>query len=207
MQGDRTMGIWERMPANFLDKLGEVFGCEPPRRHGWDVVDSIKAMQRGAAKECFAMGGNFLSATPDTEFTAEALSGCNLAVHVSTKLDRAHFITGKQALILPCLGRTDRDVQASGRQLVSVENSMGVVHTSRRNLEPPSNEPAIVARLAVATLGSGTKVDWMHLVKDDDRIRELSSPVYHPWHSRSVQTQFIVSTIATGAFFMAGASC
>ena len=131
VQGDRTMGIWERMPDSFLDKLRDVFGFEPPRKHGWDVVDSIKAMHRGEAKVFFAMGGNFLSATPDTEFTAEALSRCNLTVHVSTKLNRAHLITGKQALILPCLGRTDRDVQANGTQFVSVENSMGIVHTSR----------------------------------------------------------------------------
>src|SRR5713226_1165113 len=109
VQGDRTMGIWERMPASFLDKLRDVFGFEAPRKYGWDVVESIKAMHQGNAKAFFAMGGNFLSATPDTDFTAEALSRCNLTVHVSTKLNRAHVITGKQALILPCLGRTDRD--------------------------------------------------------------------------------------------------
>lgn len=181
VQGDRTMGIWERMPNRFLDKLRDEFGFDPPRRHGWDVVDSIKAMHRGDAKVFFAMGGNFLSATPDTEFTAEALSRCHLTVHVSTKLNRAHLITGKQALILPCLGRTDRDVQAGGAQFVSVENSMGIMHTSRGNLEPPSDqllsEPAIVARLAVATLRDRTRVDWMHLVEDYDRIRELIARV------------------------------
>lgn len=177
VQGDRTMGIWERMPKGFLDKLREVFEFEPPRKYGWDVVDSIKAMHRGEAKVFFAMGGNFLSATPDTKFTAEALSRCDLTVHVSTKLNRAHLITGKQALILPCLGRTDRDLQASGPQFVSVENSMGVVHTSRGNLDPPSDallsEPAIVARLAVATLGSRTKVNWLDLVENYGRIRDL----------------------------------
>jgi anaerobic selenocysteine-containing dehydrogenase len=103
------------------------------------------------------MGGNFLSATPDTAFTAQALSRCDLTVHVSTKLNRAHVITGKQALILPCLGRTDRDAQKSGQQFVTVENSMGVVHTSRGTLDPPSeqlmSEPAIIAHLATATLG------------------------------------------------------
>ncbi len=181
VQGDRTMGIWERMPESFLDKLREVFGFEPPRKHGWDVVDSIKAMHRGEAKVFFAMGGNFLSATPDTEFTAEALSRCTLTVHVSTKLNRAHLITGKQALILPCLGRTDRDVQASRDQFVTVENSMGIVHTSRGNLEPPSDqllsEPEMVARLAVATLGKKTTVDWLELVEDYDRIRELIARV------------------------------
>jgi molybdopterin-dependent oxidoreductase alpha subunit len=181
VQGDRTMGIWERMPDSFLDKLRDVFGFEPPRKHGWDVVESIKAMHRGEVRVFLAMGGNFLSATPDTEFTAEALSRCQLTVHVSTKLNRAHVITGKQALILPCLGRTDRDVQARGSQFVSVENSMGIVHTSRGNLMPPSDhllsEPAIVARLAIATLGDRTKIDWMHLAGDYDRIRELIAQV------------------------------
>jgi molybdopterin-dependent oxidoreductase alpha subunit len=186
VQGDRTMGIWERMPDGFLDRLRDVFGFEPPSRHGWDVVESIKAMHRGEAKVFFALGGNFLSATPDTEFTAQALGRCNLTVHVSTKLNRAHLITGKQALILPCLGRTDRDEQAKATQFVTVENSMGIVHTSRGNLDPPSDqllsepvlsEPAIVARLAVATLGQRTNVDWLHLIKDYDRIRDLISRV------------------------------
>ena len=181
VQGDRTMGIWERMPESFLDRLRDVFGFEPPRKHGWDVVDSIKAMHTGEAKVFFAMGGNFLSATPDTEFTAEALRRCNLTVHVSTKLNRAHLVTGKQALILPCLGRTDRDAQARGDQFVTVENSMGVVHTSRGNLEPPSDqllsEPAVVSRLAMATLGQRTTVSWLDLVEDYDRIRELIARV------------------------------
>lgn len=177
VQGDRTMGISGRMPDSFLDKLRDRFGFEPPRKHGWDVVDSIRAMHRGDAKVFFAMGGNFLSATADTEFTAEALSRCSLTAHVSTKLNRAHVITGRQALILPCLGRTDRDRQVAGPQFVSVENSMGIVHTSRGNLEPPSDqllsEPVMVARLAVATLGSRSSVKWMELVEDYDRIRDL----------------------------------
>lgn len=171
------MGIWERMPASFLDKLRDVFGFEPPRKHGWDVVDSIKALHRGDAKVFFAMGGNFLSAGPDTEFTADALARCDLTVYVSTKLNRAHVNPGKQALILPCLGRTDRDIQRTGPQFVTVENSMGVVHASRGSLQPPSgellSEPAIVARLAVATLGNRTSVNWIHLVEDYSRIRDL----------------------------------
>ena len=177
VQGDRTMGISGRVPDSFLDKLRDTFGFEPPRKYGWDVVDSIRAMHRGDAKVFFAMGGNFLSATSDTEFTAEALSRCSLTVHVSTKLNRAHVITGKQALILPCLGRTDRDHQVAGAQFVSVENSMGIVHTSRGSLEPASeqllSEPVIVARLADATLGSRSRVKWMELVEDYDRIRDL----------------------------------
>ena len=119
--------------------------------------------------------------TPDTEFTAEALSRCSLTVHVSTKLNRAHVITGRQALILPCLARTDRDSQATGPQFVSVENSMGIVHTSRGSLEPPSeqllSEPEIVARLAGATLGARSKLNWLHLVENYDRIRDLISKV------------------------------
>lgn len=181
VQGDRTMGIWERMPDTFLDKLRDTFGFEPPRKHGYDVVESLKAMHRGDAKVFFAMGGNFLSATPDTEFTAEALAKCNLSVHVSTKLNRSHLITGKKALILPCLGRSERDTQAGGDQFVTVENSMGIVHSSQGRLDPPSaelrSEPAIVAGLAVATLGARTKVNWLRLAEDYDRIRELIAQV------------------------------
>ena len=181
VQGDRTMGIWEKMPDSFLDKLRDTFGFEPPRKHGWDVVESIKAMHRGDAKVFFAMGGNFLSATPDTDFTAQALAKCTLTVQVSTKLNRAHLITGKQALILPCLGRTDRDAQAGGEQFVTVENSMGIVHMSQGTLDPPSeqllSEPMIVARLAMATLGSRSKVDWQHVVEDYDRIRDAIAKV------------------------------
>jgi len=181
VQGDRTMGIWEKMPDAFLDKLRDLFGFEPPRKHGHDVVESIKAMHRGDAKFFFAMGGNFLSATPDTEFTAQALAKCNLTVHVSTKLNRSHLITGKQALILPCLGRTDRDTQTGGDQFVTVENSMGIVHMSQGRLDPPSehlfSEPAIIARLAVATLGARTKVKWLDLIENYDHIRELIAQV------------------------------
>jgi molybdopterin-dependent oxidoreductase alpha subunit len=181
VQGDRTMGISPRMPDSFFDKLRDTFGFEPPRKPGWDVVDSIKAMHAGKVKVFFAMGGNFLSATSDTNFTAEALSRCDLTVHVSTKLNRSHVITGKKALILPCLGRTDRDRQASGPQFVSVENSMGIMHTSRGSLELPSDnllsEPVLVARLAHATLGNRSTVKWMELVEDYDRIRELIAHV------------------------------
>jgi molybdopterin-dependent oxidoreductase alpha subunit len=176
VQGDRTMGIWERPTAAFLDNLAREFAFEPPRRHGFDTVESIKAMHEGRAKVFFAMGGNFLSATPDTEFTAEALTRLRLTVHVSTKMNRAHLITGREALILPCLGRTEKDVQAAGPQFVSVENSMGVVHASRGTLPPASehllSEPSIVAHLARAVLGAKSAVDWEWLVEDYDRIRE-----------------------------------
>ncbi|MBV9209488.1 MAG: FdhF/YdeP family oxidoreductase, partial [Acidobacteria bacterium] len=138
VQGDRTMGIWERPTESFLDSLAREFEFEPPRKHGFDTVEAIKAMHEGQAKIFFAVGGNFLSATPDTEYTAEALRRCRLTAHVSTKMNRAHLITGRQALILPCLGRTEEDMQASGAQFVSVENSMGVVHPSRGTLQPAS---------------------------------------------------------------------
>lgn len=176
VQGDRTVGIWEAPKPAFLDRLRDYFGFEPPRHHGYAVVDAIKAMHEGKASVFFAMGGNFLSATPDTEYTAKALKRCALTVHVSTKLNRSHLIHGKEALILPCLGRTDKDFQAEGEQFVSVENSMGVVHTSQGVLSPPSeqlySEPAIVAGLAKATLGNRSKIDWDKMVANYDHIRE-----------------------------------
>lgn len=176
VQGDRTMGIWERPTEAFLDKLAEEFDFEPPRHNGFDTVEAIMGMHEGRAKVFFAMGGNFLSATPDTEFTAEALRRCRLTAHVSTKLNRAHLITGEQALILPCLGRTEVDVQRTGAQFVSVENSMGVVHASHGSLQPASehllSEPLIVAKLARATLGQRSVVDWESLAADYDLIRE-----------------------------------
>ncbi|HEV2802092.1 MAG TPA: FdhF/YdeP family oxidoreductase [Pyrinomonadaceae bacterium] len=182
VQGDRTMGIWERPTPAFLDALAREFAFEPPRSHGFDTVEAIKAMHAGRAKVFFAMGGNFLSATPDTEYTAEALKRLRLTVQVSTKLNRAHLITGEQALILPCLGRTEVDRQASGEQFVSAENSMGVVQSSRGNLEPASSEllseVSIVARLAEATLGTrGGGVNWMELASNYDLIREHISRV------------------------------
>jgi molybdopterin-dependent oxidoreductase alpha subunit len=176
VQGDRTMGIWERPTDTFLDKLGSEFNFEPPRRHGYDTVKAIEAMHAKKARVFFALGGNFLSATPDTEYTAEALRHCKLTVHVSTKLNRAHLITGEQALILPCLGRTETDLQASGPQFVTTENSMAVVQASRGFLRPASeellSEPAIVAGLASATLGERSQVDWQELTSNYDLIRD-----------------------------------
>ena len=176
VQGDRTMGIWERPTAQFLNALGEEFDFEPPREHGYDTVHAIQAMHDGKATVFFALGGNFLSATPDTEYTADALRRCRLTAHVSTKLNRAHLITGKQALILPCLGRTEVDKQADGPQFVTTENSMAVVEQWSGRLAPASehllSEPAIVARLANATLGNRTTVRWDELTADYDQIRE-----------------------------------
>jgi len=176
VQGDRTMGIWERPTALFLDRLGAEFKFEPPRNHGYDTVRSIEAMHSGVGRVFFALGGNFLSATPDTEFTAEALRRCRLTAHVSTKLNRAHLITGEQALILPCLGRTEVDLQNGVAQFVTTENSMGVVQMSQGSLTPASeqllSETRIVARLARATLHQRTTVDWELLANDYDLIRK-----------------------------------
>ena len=174
VQGDRTMGIWEKMSDDFLDKLDANFNFKSPRKHGFDVVNSIEAMHKNKAKVFFGMGGNFVSATPDTEFTAEALRKCNLTVHVSTKLNRSHLIHGKKALILPCLGRSEKDMQSTGEQFISVENSMGVIHNSQGHLNPASeqllSEPAIVAGLANATLKKSS-VNWTKLVSNYDFIR------------------------------------
>ena len=190
VQGDRTMGIWERPKASFLDNLENEFHFKAPRKHGYDVVDAIEAMHQKKAKVFFGMGGNFISATPDTEFTAEALRNCNLTVQVSTKLNRSHLVTGKKALILPCLGRTEKDIQVSGEQFVSVENSMGVVHQSKGTLKPCSehllSEPAIVAGVANATMNNST-TNWTELIANYDLIRdkiEATIPGFEDYNKR-----------------------
>jgi len=177
VQGDRTMGIWEKPKPAFLDALEKATGIRAPRAHGLDSVNAIHALHQGRAKVFFALGGNFLSATPDTEYTAAALRNARLTAHVSTKLNRGHLVAGGTALILPCLGRTEDD---AGR-FVTTENSMGVVQMSRGRMKPASkhliSEPEIVARLAKATLGAKTKVQWSWLAEDYDRIRDLIAMV------------------------------
>jgi molybdopterin-dependent oxidoreductase alpha subunit len=172
------MGIFEKMPAAYHDAIDREFGFASPRKHGHDVVSSILAMHRGEGKVFFAMGGNFLQATPDTRFTAEALRQCSLTVHVSTKLNRSHVVTGRTGLILPCLGRSEEDLDESGQpQFATVENSMSVVHQSKGILSPASenllSESMIVARLAEATLGARTKFAFVETARDYDRIREI----------------------------------
>ena len=190
VQGDRTMGIWERPKASFLDSLEKEFNFKAPKKHGFDVVEAIEAMHQKKAKVFFGMGGNFISATPDTTFTAEALRKCDLTVQVSTKLNRSHLITGKRAIILPCLGRTEKDFQSSGEQFVSVENSMGVVHQSKGTLQPSSkellSEVAIVAGVANATLRKST-TNWSELISNYDLIRtkiEATIPGFKNYNKR-----------------------
>lgn len=176
VQGDRTVGINHHLPKALGEKMANLFHFDPPKESGHDVVHAIQAMGEGKAKVFFALGGNFLSASPDTEYTAKSLQQCDLTVQVSTKPNRSHLIHGKTAIILPCLGRTEIDQQKGGKQFVSVENSMGIVHNSIGQIEPASehllSEPAIVARLAKATLKSN-KPDWEWLIEDYDRIRDL----------------------------------
>ncbi|MFC7596488.1 FdhF/YdeP family oxidoreductase [Terrabacter sp. GCM10028922] len=186
VQGDRTMGIWEKPPASFLDALQREFGFEPPRHHGHDTVEAIEAMLAGRVGVFVGLGGNFLHAAPDTSVTAEALRRTALTVQVSTKLNRSHLVTGETALILPTLGRTERDLRETGPQFVTVEDSMSVVHASRGRLAPASehlrSEVAIVCGLAEATLGASgsasgtgrggtTTIDWAALSGDYSRVR------------------------------------
>lgn len=181
VQGDRTMGIWEKMPDAFMQRLQEVFQFEPPQKHGLDVVESIKAMHSGNVKVFVAMGGNFLSATPDTAFTAQALRNTKLTVHVSTKLNRSHLVHGSKALILPCLGRTDIDLQNGKQQFVSCENSMGVVQMSKGVLQPHSktllSEVAIICGLAKKVLNKNEHVNWDAFQNDYDNIRTVVEKV------------------------------
>ena len=182
VQGDRTMGIWEKPPAALLDRLRDVFGFEPPRAPGVDVVEAIKRMRDGRGKVFVALGGNFAAATPDTYETWKALRRCDLTVQVTTKLNRSHLVHGREALILPCLGRTEIDVQAAGPQGVTVEDSMSMVHVSL-GINPPASEhllsePAIVARMAAATLGARSKTPWLWMIEDYGRIRDKIEAVF-----------------------------
>ena len=180
VQGDRTMGIWERPHKSFLEKLDKEFQFTSPKHHGFDVVEAIEAMHEKRSKFFLGMGGNFISATPDTEFTAEALRNCELTVHISTKINRSHLIHGKEAMILPCLGRSEKDFQSSGEQFVTVENSMGVVSKSTGHLAPLSealkSETAIVAGIANATLKNST-INWLEMASNYDHIRNAIEKV------------------------------
>lgn len=182
VQGDRTMGIWELPPQSLLQSLERVFGFTPPQKPGLDTVSTIRAMLDGKVKVFIALGGNFAAATPDTVQTWKALRQCDLTVHVTTKLNRSHIVHGRDALILPCLGRTEMDMQAGGLQGVTVEDSMSMVHISM-GINPPAapqllSEPAIVARMAAATLGARSNTPWQWLVEDYRRIRDKIAEVF-----------------------------
>ena len=181
VQGDRTMGIWERPPKPFLDVLGKEFDFVPPQKWGYDTVESLHAMFEGEVKVFFAISGNFLSNTPDTVYSAHAMQRCKLTAHVSTKLNRSHLITGERALILPCLGRTEEDIQATGKQFLTVEDSMGIINRSQGFFRPASpdllSDVAIIANLANATLGSRTSTNWLAFAADYNLIRDAISRV------------------------------
>jgi len=189
VQGDRTMGIWEKMPDSFLDALRDEFGFDPPRRHGWDTVKSIRAMRDGKVDVFMGLGGNFAAATPDTRVTEAAMARCKLTVHVATKLNRSHLVHGTEALILPCLGRTERDVNGRGEQFVTVEDSMSMVHASRGRLAPAS--PALRSEVQIITaLGHalfGEDIGWREMGEDYRVIRrhiEHVVPGFHAYEER-----------------------
>lgn len=175
VQGNRTVGITEKPTAAFLDRLGTVFGFTPPTAHGHDAVQAAQAMIDGEAKALLCLGGNFAVAMPDHDKAFPALKTLDLSVHVATKLNRTHLLVGKETWLLPCLGRTELDMQPSGQQSITVEDSMSMVHASSGKLKPASpllrSEPAIVAGIAHATL-TNSNTDWLELVADYDRIRE-----------------------------------
>ena len=197
VQGDRTMGIWERPPKPFLAALGKEFGFEPPQKWGYDTVETLHAMFAGEVKVFFAISGNFLSNVPDTVYSAHAMQRCKLTAHVSTKLNRSHLITGERALILPCLGRSEEDLQATGKQWLTVEDSMGIINPSQGFLPPASpdlmSDVAIIARLAHATLGSRTTTKWLDFAGNYSLIRDAISrviPGFENFNARMASEKF-----------------
>ncbi|WP_297297455.1 FdhF/YdeP family oxidoreductase [uncultured Methylovirgula sp.] len=181
VQGDRTVGITEKPAADMLQRIEETFGFKPPVEHGHDAVAAMQAIIAGRSKVLICLGGNLAVALPDPEQSFPAMCGLDLVVHVATKLNRSHLLIGKDAIILPCLGRTEHDIQAAGPQMVTVEDSMSMVHSSRGKLPPVSahlrSEPAIIAGMAIATLPQ-SKVAWAELVEDYDRIRDKIEAVF-----------------------------
>ncbi|GAB7546090.1 FdhF/YdeP family oxidoreductase [Cupriavidus sp. 8B] len=176
VQGNRTVGITEKPSSRFLAKIEEVFGFKPPDQHGHDAVRAMQAMIAGTAKALICLGGNFAVALPDPDQCFPAMGRLDLSVHVGTKLNRTHLLVAKETYLLPCLGRTELDVQETGPQSVTVEDSMSMVHASAGKLTPASeflrSEPAIVAGIATATLPN-SRVSWLALTADYDRIRDL----------------------------------
>jgi molybdopterin-dependent oxidoreductase alpha subunit len=233
VQGDRSVGISERPTAALLDGIERTFGFAPPRAHGHDAVAAMQAILAGQSKVLVSLGGNLSIALPDPASCDAAMRKLDLAVHITTKLNRSHLSVGKESLILPCLGRTEEDVQATGPQSITVEDSMSMVHASRGRLPPASeflrSEPAIVAGIAEATL-TRTKVPWLDLIANYDRIRDGIESVFpdfadynerirHPggfrlplpptqrvWRTASGKAQFITFAARTGHNAVAGAA-
>ncbi|GAB5096033.1 FdhF/YdeP family oxidoreductase [Caballeronia sp. GAWG1-1] len=181
VQGNRTVGITEKPPADMLTRMEATYGFVPPKAHGHDAVRAIQAILDGKSKALFCLGGNFSVALPDSTKCFAAMRKLDLAVHINTKLNRNHLLTGKESFIFPCLGRTEMDEQASGAQAVTVEDSMSMVHASRGKLPPASpslrSEPAIIAGIAQATL-LHSKVRWLDMIADYDRIRDGIEAVF-----------------------------
>ncbi|MGH7996311.1 MAG: FdhF/YdeP family oxidoreductase [Opitutaceae bacterium] len=207
VQGDRTVGIWERPKPEFLDALGREFGFEPPREPGRNAVETITAMREGRIRAFVSLGGNLLQAASDTDFATEAFRRCELTVMISTKLNRAHLVTGQTALILPCLGRSETDIQTSGPQRVSVEDSMSVISPSIGWFRPVDprlrSEVAIVCGLARATVGERV-VRWDELAGDYGRIRERIGrvvPALHDYNQRLKSGPFTLDNGPRGRRF------
>ena len=181
VQGDRTMGVWEQMPDSFLDALGAEFGFEPPRDHGVDAVNGIRALAEGKIKVWVGLGGNLLGAISDSNLAEDAMRNTRLSVQLSTKLNRSHVVTGEAALILPVLGRTEVDEQLTGPQYVTVEDSVCAVHASHGQIAPISDqirsEVAVIGGIAHATLGDRMDIDWLSMIDDYDVIRDHISRV------------------------------
>src|SRR6202050_1161884 len=197
VQGDRTMGVWERPPEPFLDALGKEFNFVPPQKWGYDTVETLHAMFDGDVKVFFAISGNFLSNVPDTVYSAHAMRRCKLTAHASTKLNRSHLITGERALILPCLGRSEEDIQATGKQFLTRADSMGIINPSEGFFRPASpdllSDVAIIANLAHATLGTRTTTNWRGFVADYNLIRDAISrviPGFENFNERLAKERF-----------------
>ncbi|MEM5366902.1 FdhF/YdeP family oxidoreductase [Paraburkholderia azotifigens] len=191
VQGNRTVGITEKPSKALIDGIERAFGFRVPGGHGNDVIATLEAMTRGDAKVFVALGGNFAAAIPDWVRMQEHIRKLDLTVHIATKLNRSHLVHGKSALILPCLGRTEIDIQADGPQSITVEDSMSMVHASAGRNEPASphllSEPAIVAGIARATLGEQSRVQWEQMVANYDRIRnaiEIVFPIFQAYNER-----------------------
>lgn len=181
VQGDRTMGIWEKAPDSLLDAIAKEFSFEPPRAYGYDAVETVEAMREGKVKAWIALGGNFVSAMPDTHVLKDAVEKCDLTVSISTKLNRSHAAPGKISVILPTLGRTEIDMQASGEQFVTVEDSVCAVHASHGRVSPVApnmrSEVAIICGIAEATLGASENLPWADFAGNYDLIRDRISRV------------------------------